>query len=104
MKESRSGGFQRKIPLHRPFYKKHPMGNCGTYRLAVAATGEYTDFHGGTVGDGIAAIVTAMNRVNGVYERDLAIRMTLIANNDLIVFTDGATDPFSNVSAGNFNK
>ena len=67
-----------------------------TYRAAIAATGEYTIFHGGTVPDGLAAIVTAMNRVNGIYETELAIRMTLVANNDLIVYTDPGTDPYSN--------
>ena len=67
-----------------------------THRLAMAATGEYTQFHGGTVADGMAAINTTMNRVNGVYERELAVRMELIANNDLIIYTDGATDPYSN--------
>ena len=69
-----------------------------TYRLAVAATGEYTAFHGGTVALGQAAIVTAMNRVNGIYEQEVALRMTLIANNDLLVYTDGATDPYTNES------
>lgn len=71
-----------------------------TYRLAVAATGEYTAFHGGTVPTAMAEIVTAMNRVNGIYERDLAIRMELIANNDLVVYTDGGTDPYTNNSGG----
>ena len=69
-----------------------------TYRLAVAATGEYTSFHGGTVSAGMAAIVTAMLRVNGIYEMDLGIRMILIANNDLIVYTNSATDPYTNSS------
>lgn len=67
-----------------------------THRLAMAATGEYTTFHGGTVADGLAAINTTMNRVNGVYERDLAVRMELIPNNDLIIYTNGATDPYTN--------
>ena len=67
-----------------------------TYRLAVAATGEYTQFHGGTVVDGLAAVVTAMNRVNEVYERDAAIHMELVANNDQIIYTNGATDPYTN--------
>jgi hypothetical protein len=67
-----------------------------THRLAMAATGEYTQFHGGTVADGLAAINTTMNRVNGIYERDLAVRMELIPNNDLIIYTNGATDPYSN--------
>ena len=64
-----------------------------TYRLAVAATGEYTAFHGGTVPLGQAAIVTTINRVNGIYETDLAVRMVLVANNNLLVYTNGATDP-----------
>jgi hypothetical protein len=66
------------------------------YRIAVAATGEYTSFHGGTVEDGMAAIVTAMNRVNGIYERDVAIRMNLVAGNDAVVYTNPALDPYSN--------
>jgi Metallo-peptidase family M12B Reprolysin-like/FlgD Ig-like domain len=67
-----------------------------TYRLAVGATGEYTAFHGGTVPLGLAAINTCMNRVNGVYEKDLSIRMVLVPNNNLIVYTNSATDPYSN--------
>ena len=71
-----------------------------TYRTAVAATGEYTQFHGGTVAQGMAAIVTSMNRVTGIYERDVAVRMVLIANNDLIVYTNPSTDPYTNSSGG----
>lgn len=73
-------------------------GTLRTYRLAMAATGEYTQFHGGTVAGALAAITTTMNRVNGVYERDLSIRMTLISNNNLIIYTNPATDPYANTS------
>lgn len=69
-----------------------------TYRLAMAATGEYTAFHGGTVSAGMAAITTTVNRVTGVYELDLAIRMVLVANNSSIVYTNASTDPYSNNS------
>ncbi|HCA43159.1 MAG TPA: hypothetical protein DEP28_07895 [Bacteroidetes bacterium] len=67
-----------------------------TYRLANACTGEYAQFHGGTVPSALAAIVTAVNRVNTVYERDFAVRLILIANNDQIVYTNAATDPYTN--------
>jgi hypothetical protein len=67
-----------------------------TYRLAVAATGEYTAFHGGTVPLALAAVTTAINRVNAVYERDVAIRMELVADNDQILYTNPNTDPYTN--------
>jgi hypothetical protein len=67
-----------------------------TYRAAVAATGEYTAFHGGTVALGQAAIVTAMNRVTGIYELELSVRMVLVANNSSLVYTNAATDPYTN--------
>jgi hypothetical protein len=66
-----------------------------TYRAAVAATGEYTSYHGGTVALGLAAVTTTMNRVTGVYQIDVAVRMQLVANNNLIIYTNSATDPYS---------
>ncbi|AEA43323.1 reprolysin-like metallopeptidase [Fluviicola taffensis] len=78
------------------------FGNCTkrTYRLALAATGEYTVFQGGTVALAQAAQVTTMNRVNGVYMRDLAVTMTIIPNNNLLIYTAGGSDPYSNGNAG----
>ncbi|MBZ0199412.1 MAG: T9SS type A sorting domain-containing protein [Ignavibacteriaceae bacterium] len=67
-----------------------------TYRLALACTGEYATFHGGTVALALAAMVTTVNRVDGVYETEVAVRMVLIANNDLIVYTNSSTDPYTN--------
>lgn len=67
-----------------------------TYRLAVAATGEYTQWWGGSVGDGLAAVMTAVNRITGVYEREIAVRLQLVPNNDLIIYTEPYTDPYAN--------
>lgn len=67
-----------------------------TFRLANAATGEYTAYFGGTVAAGQAAIVTAINRVSGIMETELAIRLVLVSNNDSLVYTNASTDPYSN--------
>jgi hypothetical protein len=75
-----------------------PGGTLQTYRLALAATGEYTAFHGGTVAGAMSAIVTTMNRVNGVYERDLAVRMVLVGNNSQVVYTNAGSDPYTNTN------
>ncbi|WP_282159772.1 reprolysin-like metallopeptidase [Ulvibacterium marinum] len=69
------------------------------FRLAVSATGEYTDHHGGTVADALAAINATVTRVNEVFETDLAITLELVANNDQVIFPDADTDPYD----GNLN-
>ena len=77
-------------------------GDCTfrTYRLAMATTGEYSNYHGATSAAQsnlvLSEINTAMNRVNGIYERDIAVRMVLIANTDDIFYYDGNTDPYTN--------
>lgn len=66
------------------------------YRLALACTIEYAAYHvnaagvgSGTLAQKKAAVLAAMNvtmtRVNGVYERDMALNMILIANNENII-------------------
>jgi hypothetical protein len=72
--------------------------NLRTYRLALACTGEYAQFHGGTTSLALAAMVTSMNRVNGVFERDMSLRMILVANNSQVIFLNAATDPYANTS------
>jgi hypothetical protein len=67
-----------------------------TYRLAVAATGEFTQFHSGSVENAQAAIATIIHRVNLIYIRDVAIRFELIAGNDTLIYTDADTDPYRN--------
>ncbi|HRX84061.1 MAG TPA: M12 family metallo-peptidase [Phycisphaerae bacterium] len=69
-----------------------------TYRLAVAATQEYTNYHGGTVLAGMAAITTAINRVTGLYETEFGIRFTIVANNDALIYTS-EPDPYTNGSS-----
>ena len=64
------------------------------FRLAVSATGEYTDFHGGTIVDALAAINATITRVNEVFETDLGVTLEIVPDNDKIVYTDSGTDPY----------
>lgn len=72
--------------------------NIKTYRLAISAAAEYTEFNGGSVDSAMAEIITLVNRLNEVFQRDLAIKLELVADNDLLVFTDADQDPFANTS------
>ncbi|MCR5887088.1 M12 family metallo-peptidase [Hymenobacter sp. J193] len=67
-----------------------------TYRIAVACTGEYARAKGGTVAGALAGITTSINRVSGIYERELAIRLQLVDNEETLIYLDPATDPYSN--------
>lgn len=91
--------YQDLIMLGQTYQQKAHKGKSAelkTYKIAIATTGEYSAFHGGTKEKTLAALVTLLNRVNEVYQRDLAIKLELVANNDSIVYTDANSDPFKN--------
>lgn len=69
-----------------------------TYRLAMTAAGEYTEYHGGSIGSAMAEIVIMVNRLNELFASELGIQFQLVENNDLLIFTDPTTDPFNNDS------
>lgn len=75
-----------------------------TLKLALSCTGEYAKYHSGTAAPTVAVALAAMNatmtRVNGIFNRDLAVKLLIIANNNLIVYTDAATDPYSASDVG----
>ncbi|SIQ49479.1 Por secretion system C-terminal sorting domain-containing protein [Chryseobacterium sp. RU37D] len=69
------------------------------FRFVVACTGEYaqaaTGLSSPTVAQTLSAIVTSVNRVNGVYEQEIAVRLILVSNENSVVFTNPSTDPFN---------
>ena len=69
------------------------------YRVAISATGEYTQYHGGTVVNALAAINATLTRINMVFETDLAVTLELVSNTDLVIYSDATSDPYS----GNLN-
>lgn len=87
---------------HKHHHSTERFGDCQLrkYRLALACTGEYATFHGGNIPDVMAEFNASLVRVNGIYEREFTITMELIANNDELIFLDGATDPYTNNDGG----
>jgi len=72
-------------------------GILRTYRLALAGTVEYAQFHGGTLEGVMAAMNTTMTRVNGIFERDLALTMVMVPNTSIIFLgPDVDSDPYTN--------
>ncbi|MGY0390984.1 reprolysin-like metallopeptidase [Bizionia sp. KMM 8389] len=73
-----------------------------TYRLAQSCNGEYGQIFAGsgTVEEQKANVqaqmVLTINRVNEIYERDLAITLIFVANNDDVIYLNPATDPWNN--------
>ncbi len=82
--------------LPKASYASRIPGSLRQYRLAVSATSQYvaavnSNGPGNELDDAISEINTAINRVNEIFERDLGIRLALVANNDLIVDLGGGT-------------
>jgi plastocyanin len=76
-------------------------GSIRNFRLALTCTIEYSVAVAGpnpTKPAVLSAMVTSVNRVNGVYEKDLSIHMNLVANNDTLIFI--GSDNFSNTNGG----
>jgi hypothetical protein len=72
------------------------------YRLALATTYEYSVAVDGSLPTKpgvLSAMVTSVNRVNGVYEREVAVTLELVGNTDTLISTT-STDPYSNNSPG----
>lgn len=65
--------------------------NLRTYRLAIACTGEYAKAATGlatpTKAQTLAKVVISVNRVDGVYEAEVAVRLVLVATSTLVMFT-----------------
>jgi hypothetical protein len=96
--------FSRRTNAQENTVQNANDGKSRTFRLALACSGEYAQFHianqgvspTATVADKKAAVLSAMNttmtRVNGVFEKDISVKMVLVANNDALVFLDAASD------------
>ena len=92
------------------FEKNANDGKLRTFRLALVCSGEYAQFHltSQNVDDSetdevkktavLSAMNTSMTRINGVFEKDLAVKMVIVNDNDRVIYLDAATD---NITDGN---
>jgi hypothetical protein len=69
-----------------------------TYRIAIGCSHQYAQAAVGTEtptkNQALAKIITSLNRVNGIYERELSITMKLVDKEDTIIFVKEAGDPY----------
>ncbi|MEP6595307.1 MAG: reprolysin-like metallopeptidase, partial [Ginsengibacter sp.] len=79
-------------------------GDLKTMRLAQSVTAEYSNYFGATsaaqVNLVLAAINATLTRCNGVYEKDLAVHLNLIAASTNVIYYNPSTDPYSPASTG----
>ena len=80
--------------------KIHQTGVLKTYRIAIAASAEYTEFwgdddasNGNNATDAFAAVANTINRINEVMEVDFGVRLLIVSDVNLI-YNDPLTDPF----------
>jgi len=74
--------------------------NLKVYRLACAATGEFSQDNGGNKDAVFQKITTVINQLNGMVERDINIRLILIPESFNVIFLDPATDPYTGSGVG----
>ncbi|CAM3573671.1 zinc-dependent metalloprotease [Flavobacterium gelidilacus] len=87
-----------------PNVLKASNGVLKTFRLAISCTAEYSNYFGATSaaqsGLVLAAFNATMTRVNGVFEKDLALHMNITANSTSVIYYNAGTDPYSAAAAG----
>lgn len=99
-------GVENEIRPDAQHFKPASLRNAGivelrVFKLAMACTGEWGQVaRRGTVEKCLADINTMVNRMNSVYEKEMAMRFILIDNNEKLIFLDPNTDPYNNSDQG----
>jgi len=91
-------------PLRRDNYKPQEVARSGNvnlhvYRLAIACTGEWGAVRG-TKERALSDMITSVNRLNLIFENEMASRMILVADNDKVLFLDPDTDEYTEANQG----
>ena len=80
-------------------------GELKVMRLAQSCNGEYSNYFGATSAAQVALVLAAFNntltRCNGVYEKDLALHLNLVASSTNVIYYAPATDPYTTLANWN---
>jgi hypothetical protein len=75
------------------------------YRLALGCTFQYAEAATGktapSTSEILSVVTTSVNRVDGIYETEVAVRMVLVANETAVLFGTDAADPYTGNSNAN---
>ncbi len=78
--------------------------NLKIMRLAQSVTAEYSNYFGATSASQVNLVLAAVNntlaRCNGIYEKDLALHLNLVANTTSVFYYTPSSDPYSAASTG----
>lgn len=89
------------IPVNKTYKSVAKFSNGSSkkqYRLAIGATGEFTNtFGNGNATVAYAAVVAYINEVNAIFEQELGVTFQLVTDQSY-VFANPATDPYSDGS------
>lgn len=84
---------------HQRFQQYCAGENIHIFRAAIACTGEYAEAATGVTNPStsqiLSAIITSVNRINMIYETEVAISLVLVNNQNLLLFSNPSTDPFN---------
>ena len=86
-------------------YVARSGGNLKTLRLAQSCNAEYSNwfgaFNSSQVGLVLAAFNATLTRCNGVYEKDLALHLNLVASSTNVIYYTPSSDPYTTLSSWN---
>lgn len=80
--------------------KDGPLMELRTYVVVMGCTGEFGQNHGGTIPNVLSWFNTAANRLNLIFQPEVAFKIILHAETDKLIFVQPQSDPFLNAILG----
>ena len=108
--DTRLASALNQIVIDQPISIARAGGNLKILRLALSCNGEYANYFGATATtpDREARVMAAFNatltRCNGIFEKDLAIHLSLIPTTAAVIYYDPLTDPYTANNTGPWNS